>query len=99
MRETKAQGVGLTQMQYETRAIGNEEILALPGEPGPRARRGLIIGIVVTVLVVALIGYLLFGHAKPEASKPTEQLPLVSVVVPGRSTVARTRPTPSAANG
>ncbi|MEG3177306.1 efflux RND transporter periplasmic adaptor subunit [Sphingomonas sp. RB3P16] len=77
-------------MQYETRTIGNEEVLALPGEPAPRSRRGLIISIVVVVLAVAVIAYFVFGRSAPPAAKPTEQLPLVSVVVPGRSTVART---------
>jgi RND family efflux transporter MFP subunit len=77
-------------MQYETRAIGNEEILALPGEAGPRPRRGLVIGAVVGILVVLLLAYLLFGRAQTPDAKPVEQLPLVSVVVPGRSTVSRT---------
>jgi|UniRef100_UPI0035CAA0C9 RND family efflux transporter MFP subunit len=77
-------------MQYETRAIGNEEVLALPGERAPRPRWILIVGIVAAVLVVALIGYFVFGRSAATPAKPTEQLPLVSVVVPGRSTVART---------
>ncbi len=77
-------------MTYETRAIGGEEVLGLPGDAGPRGpRRGLLVGIVAAVLAIALVGYLVFGRARPVA-KPTEQLPLVSVVVPGRSTVART---------
>lgn len=76
-------------MQYDTRAIGNEEILALPGEAAPRARRGLVIGAVVAILVILLLAYLLFGRAAPPAARPVEQLPLVSVIVPGRSTVAR----------
>ena len=80
----------VTQMNYATRAIGNEEILGLPGERGPQGPRwGLIAGIVAAVLVVALIGFFLFAPKKV-APKAVEQLPLVSVVVPGRSTVART---------
>ena len=78
-------------MNYAPRSIGNEEILGLPGDLGPqRSRRGVIVAIVVAVLVVALAGFLIFGRGKPAATKPVEQLPLVSVVVPGRSTVART---------
>ena len=78
-------------MNYETRAIGNEEILGLPGERGPQGRRwGLIIGIVAAVLAAVVGASFLFGGKKAEPAKPVEQLPLVSVVVPGRSTVART---------
>lgn len=76
-------------MQYETRAIGKDGVLALPGE-GPRSRRGLVIGAVVAILVVLLIAWALFGRSAAPVAKPVEQLPLVSVVVPGRSTVSRT---------
>ncbi|MET3825432.1 MULTISPECIES: efflux RND transporter periplasmic adaptor subunit [Sphingomonas] len=76
-------------MNYETRAIGNEEILGLPGPDAPRrGRTGLIVGIITVILIVAAIAYFTLGRAKPVA-KAVEQLPLVSVVVPGRSSVAR----------
>lgn len=76
-------------MNYETRAIGNEEVLSLPGGPGrPRWRLFAIVGAVIVLLLVG--GYLIFGRSSPPAAKPTEQLPLVSVVIPGRSSVART---------
>ncbi|WP_369675647.1 biotin/lipoyl-binding protein, partial [Enterococcus faecium] len=45
-------------------------------------------GAVIVLLLVG--GYLIFGRSSPPAAKPTEQLPLVSVVIPGRSSVART---------
>ncbi|WP_353205191.1 efflux RND transporter periplasmic adaptor subunit [Sphingomonas sp.] len=78
-------------MNYETRAIGNEEILGLPGERGPRGPRwGLVAGIVVAVLVIVLAASFLFGGKQAAPAKPVEQLPLVSVVIPGRSSVART---------
>lgn len=77
-------------MHYETRTIGTEDVIALPDQSTPRApRRGLIAGIVVAVLAIVALAYTFLHHAPP-ASKPTEQLPLVSVVVPGRSAVART---------
>lgn len=77
-------------MQYETRTIGTEDVIALPDQSAPRGPRwGLIAGIVVAVLAIVILGYSFLHHAPP-ASKPTEQLPLVSVVVPGRSAVART---------
>ncbi|WP_010162563.1 efflux RND transporter periplasmic adaptor subunit [Sphingomonas sp. PAMC 26617] len=76
-------------MNYETRVIGTEELRGLPGpETPPRSRRGIIIAIVVVLLIALVVAYLLFGRSKP-AAKAVEQLPLVSVVVPGRSTVAR----------
>ena len=46
-------------MNYETRAIGNEEILGLPGERGPQGRRwGLIIGIVAGGVIGPAVGLL-----------------------------------------
>ena len=70
--------------------MGGEEILGLPGTVGPRGPRwGLIAGIAVGLIVLAIVAFWVFGRAKP-AAKPASQLPLVSVVVPGRSTVART---------
>ena len=78
-------------MNYATRSIGNEEILGLPDARGPQGPRwGVIAGIVGVVLVVIVAGFFLFGAKKPAATKPVEQSPLVSVIVPGRSTVART---------
>ncbi|WP_010215508.1 efflux RND transporter periplasmic adaptor subunit [Sphingomonas sp. PAMC 26621] len=76
-------------MNYETRVIGTEELRGLPGpETPPRSRRSIIIAVLVVLLIALVVGYLLFGRSKP-AAKAVEQLPLVSVVVPGRSTVAR----------
>jgi len=76
-------------MNYETRAIGNEEVLGLPSPDAPRrGRTGLIIGIMIVIAIVAAIAYFTMGRAKP-VTKAVEQLPLVSVVVPGRSSVAR----------
>ena len=76
-------------MNYETRAIGNEEILGLPSPDAPRrGRTWLIVGIIVVIAIVAAIAYFTMGRAKP-VNKAVEQLPLVSVVVPGRSSVAR----------
>ncbi|WP_029625270.1 efflux RND transporter periplasmic adaptor subunit [Sphingomonas sp. PAMC 26605] len=77
-------------MQYETRTIGTDDVIALPDHSAPRGPRwGLIAGIAAAVVALAVLAFSVFGHhAAP--SKPTEQLPLVSVVVPGRSAVART---------
>lgn len=76
-------------MNYETRAIGNDELRGLPGPETPRrGRTPLIVAAVVVILIGAIVAFYAFGHSKP-VNKTVEQLPLVSVVVPGRSTVAR----------
>jgi RND family efflux transporter MFP subunit len=72
--------------------IGHEERLALPGEAAPtgRGRRIVIALIVVVVLVIA--GWAMFGRkaVDPAAGQKTDQMPSVTVVVPGRKTVDRT---------
>jgi len=76
-------------MNYEAGQIGGgEERLALPGyKDGPRRRRWPIIVGIVAVLLVG--GYLMFGtHKKaPPAVNAAEQVPTISVMVPGRQTV------------
>ncbi|MFA6607002.1 MAG: efflux RND transporter periplasmic adaptor subunit, partial [Sphingomonas sp.] len=70
-------------MNYETRTIGNEEILGLPGDHGSRRPRwGIIAALVAAVLAIALIAFLVFGRSPAPSAKPVVQLPLVSVVVP-----------------
>ena len=80
-------------MNYEPGTIGNNGRYALPGGDAPRASRGRWIAIaVVTVVVLALIGFWVFG-GKPKAAEtkaPAKQVPTVTVTVPGRQTVART---------
>jgi len=77
-------------MNYEPGQIGGgEERLALPDyEDQPRRRRWPIIAIIVVVLLVG--GYLLFGaHGKkaPPPVSAAEQVPTISVMVPGRATI------------
>ena len=76
-------------MNYEPGHIGGEERLSLGYEGRPDGRRRLLIGAVI-LIVLAVVGYLLFAsHKKPAASTPVEdQIPTVSVVVPGRQTVS-----------
>ncbi|MDQ2891815.1 MAG: efflux RND transporter periplasmic adaptor subunit [Pseudomonadota bacterium] len=82
-------------MNYEPRTISQDEHPALPdfdGE-GRRRKRNIIVGIVVALLIAAL-AWTVFGHKKPAAApadaKTVEQVPSVSVIVPGRNTVDRT---------
>lgn len=82
-------------MNYEsTRFEGNGQ-LALPGEDERPSRRWWIIG-GVAIVAILLFAYFAFHSGKKDAAATqtaaaaSEMLPTVSVVVPGRQTVART---------
>lgn len=78
-------------MNYETGSLTQDRLTG-PDEDAPRSRRRWIIGTVV-LLVLALAAWAMIGRGdKPAAAKAAgpEQLPTVSVVVPGRTTVDRT---------
>jgi HlyD family secretion protein len=73
-------------MNYEPGMIGNEPRLALPSPDAPR-RRGRLWLIVLAVVILAVLAWV-FGHrAAPPAAATGEQLPSVTVVVPGRQAV------------
>ena len=76
-------------MNYERPIIG-EERLALPAAVDRRARRRLVIGVAVAVLVALLIGWYMFGARKAPPPAAAQQAPSVTVAVPGRETVDRT---------
>jgi RND family efflux transporter MFP subunit len=79
-------------MDYETGSLGHDERLALPGEVAPSRRgRRIVVGALVLVVLLAL-GWWMFAAGKKDAkaSGPNEQLPTVSVVVPGRKAIDRT---------
>ncbi|MCU6455682.1 efflux RND transporter periplasmic adaptor subunit [Sphingomonas sp. A2-49] len=73
-------------------SIGHEERLALPGEPAASGRARRIVIVLVVVAALALVTWAMFGRKKadPAAGQKTEQMPSVTVVVPGRKTVDRT---------
>ena len=76
-------------MNYEARQIGDGDRLALPDyEERPRRRRWILGALIVVVL--AIVGYMVFGsHKKPAAASAAgDQVPAVSVIVPGRQTVS-----------
>ena len=74
-------------MNYDTPAWGKDDQLALPDETA-RSRRGLIIGVAIAAVLALIAAWFLF-HKSPDQPKPAEQLPNVSVAVPGRQAVAR----------
>ncbi len=73
-------------------SIGQEERLALPGEPAPSGRGRRIVIVLVVVVLLALVTWAMFGRKKvdPAAGQKAAQLPSVTVVVPSRKTVDRT---------
>ena len=79
-------------MNYESGGFDQDGTLALPGGEGRRSRRWWIIGGVAIVAVLLLA--FAFMHGKKDGAATaqtgsTEQLPTVSVIVPGRQTVER----------
>lgn len=82
-------GTGMNDYQG---SIGHEERLALPGEPAPSGRGRKIVVAIVVVALLALVTWAMFGRKKadPAAGQKVEQMPSVTVIVPGRKTVDRT---------
>ena len=76
-------------MNYEPGQIGGDDRLALPDYQERPARRRWILGALI-VVVLAIVGYAVFGsHKKPAAtSSVVDQVPSVSVMAPGRQAVA-----------
>ena len=77
----------MADMNYETGAFTTDR---LEGPPAAATRRRWILAAVV-LLVLAVGAWAIWGRGKGEAAAagPAQQLPAVSVVVPGRSTVDR----------
>jgi RND family efflux transporter MFP subunit len=82
-------------MNYESRTIGQDDRPVLPGyeDEGRRRKRAIIIGVVVAILI-AVVAWSVLGKKKedpiPAGAGASEQVPSVTVVVPGRSTVDHT---------
>ena len=77
-------------MNYEAATFDNDGRLALPGDAPRRKRNWWVIGAVV-LLVLAIGGYFLSkgGSKAPAAAAGAEQLPSVTVIVPGSRLVPR----------
>lgn len=85
-------------MNYGKPAFGSDDHLALPGTEGRSQRRWWIIGAaILAVLVVVGVYFAMSGGKKGDAAATAatgvggkdEQLPTVSVVIPGRQSSAR----------
>ncbi|VVT15271.1 Secretion protein HylD [Sphingomonas sp. EC-HK361] len=79
-------------MSYESGNLEGEP-LAIEGPDAPRSRRRLFVGAGIVVIAI-LIAVWAFSGGKKDGAKtsgvPVEQVPSVTVVVPGRHTVDRT---------
>jgi RND family efflux transporter MFP subunit len=90
MRTMDAVRGSMTNMNYETGAIGGGRHLELEGSVSAPRRRW--IWIVAGVIVLALAGWFLFGNKKHEAPAGAgagSQVPNITVVVPGQQVVSR----------
>jgi len=81
-------------MNYGQPGFGTDDHLALPGEEGRSNRRWWIIGAaVLAILLVVAAVYAMSGGKKPVGAaaqgSASDQLPTVSVAVPGRHAAAR----------
>jgi len=81
-------------MNYGQPGFGTDDHLALPGEEGRSNRRWWIIGAaVLAILLVVAAVYAMSGGKKPVGAAAqggaSDQLPTVSVAVPGRHAAAR----------
>ncbi|MGA1799935.1 efflux RND transporter periplasmic adaptor subunit [Sphingomonas sp. 4RDLI-65] len=80
-------------MNYETKMVGSEsdEQLALPDYTAPsHRRRNIIIAVIIVLAIVAAVFAFKSGKKDAVAGPAIEQVPTVSVVVPGRQTVDST---------
>ena len=79
----------MSGMNYESGRIeGGEPVLLAGPVDVPRRRRRLVI-VGVAVIAALALAWFLFGRDKPAPAKAPDQLPSVSVVVPGRQTIDR----------
>lgn len=79
-------------MNYDSGGFEGDRLAIEDRTERPRRRRWLIVGIVVAVLAIALAlwGFSRGGKAAVPDTAPAQQMPSVTVMVPGRQTVDRT---------
>ncbi|MBH1998831.1 MAG: efflux RND transporter periplasmic adaptor subunit [Sphingomonadaceae bacterium] len=77
-------------MNYETQLSGDSAIAIDAEEPRRSSKRLLLIGGGIAIALVAVAVWISMRGEKPVASAATSQAPVVTVVTPGQSVVART---------
>ncbi|MFC3442937.1 efflux RND transporter periplasmic adaptor subunit [Sphingobium rhizovicinum] len=77
-------------MNYETQLSG-EAVAVISEDESRRSRKRLLIGgVVAIVLVTAAVAISMRGGDSANTAAPTAQVPVVTVISPGQSTVSRT---------
>ena len=77
-------------MNYETQVAGDVPARVFGEEPRPSRRRALTIGAVIAIILIAVAAWISMHGKKGDRAAPAEDAPVVTVLVPGRSVVART---------
>lgn len=76
-------------MNYETQVAGDAPAHIFGEEPRPARRRMLMIGAIIAIVLIAIAAWVTM-HGKGADAPAAEQPPVVTVLVPGQSMVART---------
>ena len=78
-------------MNYETQVAGESPARVFGEEPPqPARRRTLAVGAAVAIILVAIAAWISMRGQTAEPGAAGEQVPVVTVITPGQSTVART---------
>lgn len=78
-------------MNYETQLMGDQMIVVDEEDARRRRKRWLAIGVGVVVLLVAVAAWIMMrGEKAADAGAPAAPVPVVTVIRPGQSVVART---------
>lgn len=77
-------------MNYETQVAGDVPARVFGEEPRPSRRRALTIGAVIAIILIAVAAWISMHGKRGDGAAPAEDAPVVTVLVPGQSVVART---------
>ena len=77
-------------MNYETSVAADTPARIVDEEPQPARRRALLVGTSIALILVAIAAWLSLRGKGAEPSAAVEQAPVVTVMTPGQSMVART---------
>lgn len=77
-------------MNYETQVAGDVPARVFGEEPRPSRRRALTIGAVIAIILIAVAAWISMHGKSGDGAAPAEEAPVVTVLVPGQSVVART---------